>query len=227
MDREIILTRDGSHSISIPEMNVTYHSIHGAIQESNHVFIEAGLQHVLKNDPPEIRIFEMGLGTGLNVLLTLLEAEKFNNNIKYTSLELFPINEADIDSLNYCDLIKRPDLKHVFKQIHQIDWNVEARLRPNFVFEKIKGDLKTIDLPDRYDLIYYDAFAPTAQPELWISEVFKKMINASNQQAVMVTYCSKSSVRKAMKDAGWTIEKIPGPHGKREMVRAMALTEAK
>lgn len=226
MERKTIITRDGSASISIPDMNVTYHSIHGALQESKHVFIDAGLQYVLRRDPGEIRILEMGMGTGLNVLLTGMESENIGTVINYTALELFPLTESELTTLNYSELLTQPQLQNLFQLIHRSRWDEEINLNTNFLFNKIKGDLKSIELAGFYDLIYFDAFAPTAQPELWTVEIFKKLFDVSRHQGILVTYCSKSVVQKAMRGAGWTVEKIPGPHGKREMLRATANKES-
>lgn len=142
MERKIIITKDGSHSISIPEMNVTYHSIHGAIQESKHVFIEAGLKSVWPlEEARRINIFEMGFGTGLNALLTLIESEKLQRPVHYTATELFPLNKDEVHLLNYCQLLNRPDLQTVFERLHQCDWEKEITITPFFTIYKAKSNL--------------------------------------------------------------------------------------
>jgi len=218
MQRTVILTKDGSHSISVPELDVTYHSTHGAIQESQHVFIDAGLNAVQRTAASSLSILEMGLGTGLSVLLTLISAG--GRPIRYTAIELYPLEPELINSLNYCQELQRMDLLQPFESIHSSEWNTEHLINKDFIFRKIKDDLHTVPLDEKFDLIYYDAFAPSVQPDLWITEIFRKLIEATAPGGILVTYCSKSVVRRAMKAAGWIIEKIPGPYGKREMVRA-------
>ncbi|MEO8404637.1 MAG: tRNA (5-methylaminomethyl-2-thiouridine)(34)-methyltransferase MnmD [Chitinophagaceae bacterium] len=220
MDREIILTEDGSHTVSVPEMNVTYHSVHGAIQESMHVFIDAGFRQF--SDQAELRIFEMGFGTGLNALLTLIEAEKTKQQIDYTSIELFPLQAKEIGKLNYCGQLNCKDLEPVFTQLHQCDWEKEIQITEHFTLQKLNTSLSAFNPStlQPFHLIYYDAFAPSAQPELWTTEIFEKLYNLLNNKGALVTYCSKGGVRRAMKAAGFAIEKIPGPPYKREMVRA-------
>lgn len=221
MQRQPIITKDGSHTISIPEMNVTYHSHHGAIQESMHVFIEAGLKYVSANlQEPWINIFEMGFGTGLNALLSLIEAERCQLKIHYTAVELFPLQEKEINLLNYCEQLDRQNLKPVFHQLHQCEWGKDIFITPFFTLHKIRMDLINLSAYQPVNLIYYDAFAPAAQPELWTKEVFEKLISLLVPGGVLVTYCSKGDVRRAMQAVGFSIEKIPGPKGKREMVRA-------
>lgn len=221
MQRQPIITKDGSHTISVPEMNVTYHSLHGAIQESLHVFIEAGLKYWLSNfNHSDIHIFEMGFGTGLNALLTYIEAEKLNIHVHYTAVELFPLQQEEVYSLNYCGQLKRPDLVPVFERLHGSEWEQEINISSFFKFQKIRTNLIRFSSSQHFNVIYFDAFAPSAQPELWTQEVFEKLIMMMHPGGVLVTYCSKGDVRRAMQAAGFIVEKIPGPPGKREMVRA-------
>lgn len=220
MKREIIVTKDGSHTVGIPGMNVTYHSHHGAIQESMHVFIEAGLKHwlgkqALKEVP--IRIFEMGFGTGLNALLTAIEAKKSKINIHYTAAEMYPLSLKEASELNYSATLGHKD---TFEQLHQSKWNEEVALTEHFILRKEQTDLLNFTSQLPFHLIYFDAFAPSAQPELWTEEVFKKLFDLTAEKGVLVTYCSKGSVRRAMQAAGYTVTKLPGPPGKREIVRA-------
>jgi tRNA U34 5-methylaminomethyl-2-thiouridine-forming methyltransferase MnmC len=231
MKRLPVITKDGSHTISIPEMNVTYHSIHGAIQESMHVFIEAGLKAIRplsvvsnsgqRDHVGEVRIFEMGFGTGLNALLTLIESEEAKQSTYYYSVELFPLNNEEVSQLNYCNELHRPGLQPVFEQLHACEWEKDIRITDHFTIHKINADLITLSTDQHFNLIYYDAFAPGAQPELWTTVVFEKLYNLLMPGGILVTYCSKSDVQRAMKAAGFSIEKIPGPMGKREMIRAI------
>jgi tRNA U34 5-methylaminomethyl-2-thiouridine-forming methyltransferase MnmC len=220
MQRTLILTKDGSHTVAVPDMDVTYHSMHGAIQESMHVFIEAGWLESIKQQETGriISILEMGLGTGLNALLTLIEAEKISQPVHYTALELYPLEKQEIDSLNYCEQLDRKDL--TFELLHQCEWGREVHITSHFTLKKIQADLVNFSTPQSFNLVYFDAFAPTAQPELWTKEVFEKIYNMMQPGGILVTYCSKGDVRRAMQAAGLSIEKIPGPPGKREMVRA-------
>jgi tRNA U34 5-methylaminomethyl-2-thiouridine-forming methyltransferase MnmC len=221
VERRIIITADGSSSVSIPAMNITYHSIHGAIQESKHIFIEAGFESAR---PPirarRMSIFEMGFGTGLNALLSLAESEKQPGTIYYETIELFPLDDDQLMSLNYCDKLQRYDLRIKFEQLHNCEWEKEIPIMPNFIFKKKRADLLNFETSETFDLIYFDAFDPRAQPELWTEKVFKKMFSILNPDGILVTYSSKGDVRRAMQAAGFSIEKIAGPPGKREMVRA-------
>ena len=223
MKHELIATADGSHTVRVPEMNITYHSVHGAMQESMHVFINAGFygsasRLTRENEP--LRIFEMGFGTGLNALLTLIEAEKIKTKIYYEAVEPFPLNEQEVRSLNYCDLLKPPDMQNILEQMHNCDWEKEISITANFILLKRNANLLNFKSLKPFELIYFDAFAPTAQPELWTKEVFDKMYAMLEPDGILVTYCSKGDVRRAMMAAGFTVEKLAGPPHKREMIRA-------
>lgn len=221
MQRLPIITKDGSHTISIPELGVTYHSHHGAIQESLHVFINAGLLASDAFREPGMTILEMGFGTGLNALLTLTETEKTKRAVHYTAIELFPLLDEEINKLNYCEQLGKPELESAFKQLHTCEWEKKVAITDYFTINKKRINL--IDYADdqQVNLIYFDAFAPTAQPELWTKDIYKKLFAMLSPKGILVTYCSKGEVRRNMQAAGFTIEKIPGPPGKREMVRAI------
>ncbi len=220
--RQLIITGDGSHTVSVPGMHVTYHSLHGAIQESEHVFINAGLKYVLATGKLQaLSIFEMGFGTGLNALLTLMEAERLQLPVHYTTIELFPLPGNEINLLNYCEQLQRPDLLPLFQRLHQSEWGTDIAVTPYFTLHKIRNSLLHFSSTGFINLVYYDAFAPSAQPDLWTKEIFEKIYAGLLNGGVLVTYCSKSDVRRAMHGAGFAIEKIQGPHGKREMVRAI------
>jgi tRNA U34 5-methylaminomethyl-2-thiouridine-forming methyltransferase MnmC len=224
MKREILITGDGSQTIAIPELNVTYHSMHGAIQESMHVFIEAGLKPLLNRAARQpVFIFEMGLGTGLNALLTLIQAEQSQQEIYYETIESDPVETDRVKGLTYYEQLQKPGLKKAFEQLHYCEWNKVIAITPYFTFKKINAGLTAYSSDTKFNLIYFDAFAPTVQPELWTTEVFKKLYGIMEKNGVLITYSSKSIVRKAMQAAGFTVTKIPGPHGKREMVRAIAV----
>ena len=220
MERSIIITKDGSHTIAIPEMQVAYHSHHGAIQESMHVFIMAGLQAIAPREDHVTRILEMGFGTGLNALLTLAETERSQQRIHYTTVEKFPLSITDVAGLNYCQQLNRPDLQTVFEKIHECEWETDRHINKRFTLKKYRTSLTEFMLQQPVHLVYFDAFAPTAQPELWTPEIFERVFGWMEPGGILVTYCSKGDVRRAMQAAGLRVEKLVGPPGKREMVRA-------
>lgn len=218
MQREIKLTADGSHTIAIPGMNVTYHSHHGAIGESMHVYIDAGLQPFL--NPPArnaLTILEIGFGTGLNALLTLREAVKHQQPIHYTAIELFPLTEKEITRINHGEQLC---MQEEFIQLHTAPWEKEVVINEFFTLYKKEASLLTLENMAGISCIYFDAFSPTVQPELWTQAIFEKLYQFLAPGGMLVTYCSKSEVRRSMTAAGFTVTKIPGPWGKREMVRA-------
>ena len=217
----MILTADGSPSLRLPAAGITYHSIHGAIRESMHVFIGAGLRHLLsKNKWEEIRILEMGLGTGLNALLTGLEAEENKQPVLYEALEAFPLSQEEALPLNYPTLLGRADWQERFMALHAGVFNQPFSWTPEITFTNWKTTLQEFTSSQRFHLVYYDAFAPAAQPELWTADIFQKLNACMEPGGLLVTYCSKGDVQRALKAAGFIIEKIPGPPGKREMLRA-------
>ncbi|MES2005148.1 MAG: tRNA (5-methylaminomethyl-2-thiouridine)(34)-methyltransferase MnmD [Bacteroidota bacterium] len=217
MHRELQLTNDGSHTISIPEMGVTYHSHHGAIGESRHVYIEAGLNPFLTSAIPVIHILEIGLGTGLNALLSLQEAMLHKQSLHYTAIELYPLTREEYTQVNYGQVLN--DTEN-FLAIHTADWEKKVQLNEYFTLHKKKVSLLNLDDVTGVHCIYFDAFSPTHQPELWTEPVFSKLFSMLLPGGTLVTYCSKTIIRKAMAAAGFAITKIPGPWGKREMVRA-------
>jgi tRNA U34 5-methylaminomethyl-2-thiouridine-forming methyltransferase MnmC len=222
MRKEIIITEDGSHSIAIPGLKVTYHSVHGAIQESRHVFIEAGLKYLLDQFITEqIWLLEVSFGTGLNALLTAIEVENSETSVYYVALEPFPISVEEANSLNYCKQLKREDLQEDFTRMHKCAWDKSLAVTENVLMHKSNSTLQKFEHATGFDLIYYDAFAPAAQPELWTKEIFQKLFDLLKLNGVLVTYCSKGDVRRAMVAAGFTVEKLVGPPGKREMLRAI------
>lgn len=222
MNRELLMTEDGSFTISIPEMQLTYHSTRGAIQESEHVFIKTGLKFFIEKNKNKktIDIFEMGFGTGLNALLTFMESEKSQLKINYTTIDSFPLELSIISSLNYHTELWEVGLLVFFDRIHNAEWNTEITVAPGFDLYKQTSDLKNFSTERSFDLIYFDAFDPKTQPELWTKEIFDKMFSMLREGGVLVTYSSKSEVRKAMKSAGFEVQKLAGPPGKREIVRA-------
>ncbi len=220
MARKLVTTSDGSHTLFVAELGEHYHSVHGAVQESTHVFIKHGLEALTSGDGP-LYIFEMGLGTGLNLLLTALQP--LQRPVHYVSVEAYPVSAEEAASLNYGNLFEaHPDAKHLLQTIHTLPWGEPAELKPGFTIHKINTKLSELDwaaLP-QFNLVYFDAFAPDVQPNLWSEEVFTALYNQMQAGGTLVTYCAKGSVKRAMKAAGFTIERLPGPPGKREMTRA-------
>jgi tRNA U34 5-methylaminomethyl-2-thiouridine-forming methyltransferase MnmC len=218
----VILTEDGSSSLINLDLNETYHSIHGAIQESQHVFIESGLRHWLSHSQKkEISILEIGFGTGLNALLTSLEAKNDDLKIYYEGIEAFPLLMETIAQLNYPELLKSEESKIIFNQLHEGGWNETQLVAPNFQLHKRAIKIQEGELlKEKYDLIYFDAFAPSKQPEMWELIILKKITDAMKPQAVFVTYCAKGQLKRDLISLGLSVEKIPGPPGKREMIRA-------
>ncbi|GAB4093782.1 tRNA (5-methylaminomethyl-2-thiouridine)(34)-methyltransferase MnmD [Flaviaesturariibacter terrae] len=223
MERKITVTKDGSHTFEYPDMRGTYHSRHGALGESRHVFIEAGLYYALEQFPAEpLSIFEMGFGSGLNALLTAIEAEQRKRFIQYVTIEAFPVPASEALKLNYGALLAAREL---FQQLHAAPWEMETKLSEYFTIRKEEGALQELGITGLYHLVYYDAFAPSSQPELWTADSFRKLYERLLPGGALVTYCSKSVVRKAMMEAGFSVTKPPGPWGKREMVRALKKRE--
>ncbi len=220
MQRNLIITKDGSHTIELAAPFITYHSINGAIQESQHVFIDAGLKP-LSGTKETICVFEMGFGTGLNALLTLVQAELHQQKIYYETIEAFPLEEDIITQLNYCEQLQQPDLKNIFIQLHAAAWEKEIPITAFFVLRKTRTSLINHSSSQLFNLIYYDAFAPAVQPELWTPEIFQQLFNMMSPGGILVTYSSKGSVRRAMQAAGFIVEKLTGAAGKREMIRAV------
>jgi len=219
MQRQIIETEDGSHTLFVPELNEHYHSVHGAVNESNHVFIKNGFR-ALQSKGSIIKILEVGLGTGLNAFLTFLENLSEELQIHYSAIECYPIDEGLATELNYAEQLNAEEHQHIFNQIHHCQWEEEIRLAPNFILKKLLADFTQYELKHKYDLVYFDAFAPDVQPELWTQQVFEKVFRCLVPNGTMLTYCAKGEVKRALKAAGFVIESLAGPVGKREITRA-------
>jgi len=219
---KIITTQDGSHSLLNEQLNETYHSVHGALQESKHVFIQHGLDFVSKNHGnTTIHILEVGFGTGLNALLTLQQAKTENLSIQYTTLEAFPVEENIWSKLNYAE---SSDSKEHFEKLHRAEWNQSENISPNFNLRKLHTTLQKVVLElNQYDLIYFDVFAPNKQPEMWELPMLQKIAEAMKSRGLFVTYCAKGQLKRDLKSVGFSVETLPGPPGKREMVRATAM----
>lgn len=225
MEREVVITADGSSTIHLPQWDEQYHSKHGAIQEAYHVFIKHGLHHfcdskLVSDTNHPISILEIGFGTGLNAFITLLEAEKLNTNINYFGVEGYPVLSDEISQLNYPKQLKAEENESLFKMLHDVSWEESYEITKHFSLIKQNRFFSEIKEKDVYNIIYFDAFGARLQPELWTETIFQKMYEALKENGVLVTYAAKGSVRRAMQTVGFLVEKLPGPPGKREMLRA-------
>ena len=220
--RQIIKTGDGSTTIHLPDWNEQYHSKHGAVNEAMHVFIKNGFNYILQQRPyTSLKILEIGFGTGLNAFITFLEAEKRQQNVYYTGVEAYPVKRDEIELLNYPEELSAKDKQEVFVQMHTSAWESENSISSIFSLTKRQQFFDEINDQEVFDLIYFDAFGARVQPELWTVDIFRKMFNALKPKGVLVTYAAKGSVRRAMQEVGFTAERLPGPPGKREMLRAL------
>jgi tRNA U34 5-methylaminomethyl-2-thiouridine-forming methyltransferase MnmC len=217
MEKVFMITEDGSQTIYLPEMDEHYHSVHGAIQESLHIYIEQGLLQTTKK---ELNVLEIGFGTGLNAYLTYCYANKEDLSIHYCSLEKYPLNQQEYSLLNYPNNIFT-EHSPIFNQMHQAEWNTMIPISERFMLEKIHIDLLTFQFNEipQFDLVYYDAFGPGKQPEMWTEDILSKVAASVKPDGILITYCAKGTVRRTLAALGFTMERIPGPIGKKEILR--------
>ncbi|PIA78097.1 SAM-dependent methyltransferase [Gaetbulibacter sp. 4G1] len=239
MKREIVITADGSSTIHLPEWDEQYHSKHGAIQEAYHVFIKHGLHYFCNSEQSEesqrkkidvtsssvekyrnISILEIGFGTGLNAFITLLEAKKLKIFVDYFGVEAYPVLMDEINQLNYSEELNVEDKSSLFNKLHEVSWEEFHKVTSYFSLAKQKRFFSEIKEENCYNIIYFDAFGARVQPELWTESIFQKMYSALKIKGILVTYSAKGSVRRAMETVGFKVERLPGPPGKREMLRA-------
>jgi tRNA U34 5-methylaminomethyl-2-thiouridine-forming methyltransferase MnmC len=216
--REIVTTSDGSHTLR-NQFGSTYHSVHGAVSESAHVFIQAGLHYILTHKNTA-SVLEIGFGTGLNAFMTYLYAQQTQKNIRYTTCEAYPLLPHEVKELNYAEQLGAPTEQPIFQYLHTANWDCEIPVAPFFKFTKQLLKFENISYQNEFDIIYFDAFEPEAQPELWTHNMLQIMYNALVPQGVLVTYCAKGVVKRTLKAVGFSIETLAGPPGKREMTRA-------
>ena len=222
MERQLIITDDQYHTLFVPELNECYHSTRGAVRESLHVFIDAGLREVSSRQSAVgsrgLRVLEVGFGTGLNTLLTMLYAEEHKIIIYYEALEKYPLSKEEAAMLNYPD-------KDKLAALHACAWEKPVQLTSGFTLCKRRIDVLEYNPDQIFDLIYFDAFAPTVQPDLWSRELFAKLRASMSLGGILVTYSAKGTVKNALRAAGFTVERLPGAAGKRHMIRAMNIGE--
>jgi tRNA U34 5-methylaminomethyl-2-thiouridine-forming methyltransferase MnmC len=213
---EIVLTQDGSPSLFIPELQEQYHSRYGAITESLHIYIGHGF-HALHSK--NISIFEIGFGTGLNAFLTLTEANASGIKVRYDAIELYPLSSSITDKLDYPSRVAGSE-KELYRKLHEIQWGTETEISTMFWIKKIQKDFREYHFDRKYDLFYFDAFAPLVQPELWTQERFDRISEAMNPGAILVTYSAMGIIRRRLISAGLEVRRLSGPPGKREILQA-------
>ena len=214
---KVIFTKDGSKTLHMPEHNEQYHSIHGAINEAEHVFIKNGLREC---EQDKLTIFEMGFGTALNAFMTYLESKKTSQNVRYYTIENNPLPLKLVESLEYPDILNARNEESIFSLLHTSEWNALTTITPTFELFKISDDIQKLTLDDKVDLVYYDAFGPRVQADLWTEKIFSIISAVMKPESILVTYCAKGEVKRILKRLGFVVETLPGPPGKREMIRA-------
>lgn len=219
MKRSLRITEDGSHTVYLSKLEEPYHSMNGALQESEYVFISQGFNQVKRT---QIRILEIGFGTGLNAILTLRQSINLGAEIHYHAVEKYPLTSSEYLGLNYESFLEGIP-EGILKKMHQVPWGQNVNLTESFTIHKEQADFREINPEGRFDLIYFDAFAPEKQPELWSKDVFSKIANISNSGAILVTYSAKGDVRRTLKACGFSVKRLTGPPGKWEMIRAIKI----
>jgi len=221
---KLVTTKDGSQTLYVKSINETYHSLNGAVSESSHVFIGNGFNYLLNQGFNNIKLIEIGFGTGLNAFLTLIESIKYKIDVEYTALEPSPLDQSIIEKLNYGKNIGHND-EDKFALLHQVPWERKVEINKNFTLIKLKSKLEAFDPGSRkFDLVYFDAFAPSKQPEIWRLENLAKLFSSMGKKGVFVTYSAMGKLKRDLRLVGFEVESLPGPTGKREMVRAIAST---
>lgn len=216
MQRKIITTEDGSSTLYVPGLNEHYHSVHGAIQESRHIFIQAGIQYYGQK---HIHILEAGFGTGLNAFLALLDARENKREIVFHSFEKYPLTAEEVAELNYTTLFTQEEIA-LFQQLHSAPWEEDVPITPYFTIHKHEADFSEVNFTEQFDIVFFDAFAPDVQPRLWGTDILSEFYNALKPGGILVTYCVKGIVKQALREVGFKLKRLPGPPGKREMLRA-------
>lgn len=220
---KIIKTGDGSNTIFLEDINETYHSRNGAVQESMHVFIRNGFRFLISTYPrKKIKILEIGFGTGLNAILTALESSKFRQPVEYTGIEPSPLSSETIEMLNYKVILNDLSRENLLLKIHDSDFEKFATIHSFFKFRMIQSTIQAYDPEvEKFDLVYFDAFAPNKQPDIWQKDILEKVFDLLNNRSVFVTYSAQGQVKRDMKNIGFTLHSLQGPPGKKEMIRGI------
>lgn len=221
---KVITTGDGSNSLYVPHLDETYHSSFGAITESEHIFIAAGLDYFRRLNPELgfVNIFELGFGSGLNALLSYRYAFRNQISLKYTSIERDPLPTKFALALNYPEQVEIEWSRKVFTALHECSWDREVQIETFFILEKIHCAIEQFEgQRNQADVIYYDAFAPGVQPAVWSQDILAEMFAMMKPGGLLVTYCAQGQFRRDLKAVGFVVEKLPGPPGKKEIVRAI------
>lgn len=220
MNNEIEITADGSATIYVPHLDEHYHSVKGALTESLHIFRDCAFMHASPTDAP-LRVLEIGFGTGLNAVVTAMAASE-KRKVHYISLELYPVSPEMISRLNYGDLVDND----LLLLLHNAKWDEPQEITPNFTLEKLQCDFTKCELPQNIDVVYFDAFAPEKQPEMWSEELFARIFEAMSPNGILTTYCAKGEIRRRLQRVGFVVERLQGPPGgKREILRATKLVD--
>ena len=224
MKRSIITTADGSKTIQIEDWNENYHSVHGALQEAKHVYIDMGLYEFINRHPQQKQLstLEIGFGTGLNALLTATDNLASKTMITYHGIEAYPVSNEELKALDYDSLV--PSSSQIFDQLHNTSWGIEHKISTNFTLVKRQQFFSDLEDVNAFDIVYFDAFGPRVQPDLWTAKIFELLFKAMRPQGILVTYSAKGSVRRALQQVGFSVERLPGPPGKREMLRATKIS---
>jgi len=217
----IIITEDGSHSLYVPELKETYHSFHGAVQESRYVFIQHGIDFFTTQGATSVKVLELGLGTGLNALLVAEWAQNKGVNVEMVSLEAFPVEAKLALELNYAKHLQDEEATLWYENIHNSAWNIPFKVNEFLTVKKIDQKIEDTELENDFDVVFFDAFAPNKQSELWELPILKKTFDAQASAGVFVTYCAKGQLKRDLREIGYEVETLPGPPGKKEMVRGL------
>lgn len=222
IEKKYFLTADGSPTLYMEVFNEYYHSKHGAVQEAKHVYLKKGLAYWQSLHPQSTlcTIFEMGLGTGLNAVLTAEEALKQTLPIHYHSIEAYPLSSAELNEAKFSSFYQGKE-KQLYTAIHDCPWGKDVEISTYFTLHKIHSLLQNYTPQQTFDVVYYDAFGARSQPEIWEDSCFDALVSAMNPGGVFVTYSAKGSVRRALEKRGLVVELVPGPPGKREMIRGV------
>lgn len=214
MDISLRKTEDGSDTLYNKVIDECYHSVHGAKNESNHIFIQSAFLQCKKQ---EISVFEVGFGTGLNAFLTFLKSKETKQKVYYETVELYPVSHDFYSTLNYTETDEELS---IFEKLHQSEWDKCSKINSDFSLFKHLGDMKELKIKNKFDIVYFDAFSPEKQPDMWNKCIFEKLYNVMNQGAILTTYCAKGVVRRTLQEVGFVVERLAGPIGKREILRA-------